>query len=81
MLKKLTSLVVMFAIMFIMFEGCSKPPPPPPVSVDEVDGAYNKAMEAKQKFESLEKERDMLKAELKEKQDKLAKAKNCAEGK
>lgn len=79
MLKKFTTWLMILAILTIIFQGCSKPPPPPPVGVDQVDKAYEDAMDAKKKYEDLEKERDMLKAELKEKQDKLDAAKKCAE--
>lgn len=80
MLKKFASWLAMFAIATVMFQGCSKPPPPPPISPNEVDKAYEEAMAAKENLESLENERDMLKAELQEKQDELEQAKNCAEG-
>ena len=80
MLKKLASWIMIIAFTTVMFHGCSKPPPPPPVSVNEVEEAYNDAMDAKAQYDALEKERDLLKAELKEKQDRLDTAKNCAEG-
>ncbi|OQY29465.1 MAG: hypothetical protein B6244_03570 [Candidatus Cloacimonetes bacterium 4572_55] len=79
MRKKFISCLILFALFAFIFQGCTKGPPPPPIGADEVDGAYREAMEAKENLESLEKERDMLNADLKEKQEKLDRAKECAE--
>ncbi len=79
MLKKFVYWLTIIAILTLIFQGCSKPPPPPPTDPAEVDAAYEEAMEAKANLESLEKKRDMLNAELQEKQAKLDRAKACAE--
>ncbi len=80
MLKKFASWITIFALLVIIFQGCAKPPPPPPIDPGEVDVAWGEAQAAKAKLESLEKERDMLKAELEEKENELERAKKCADG-
>ncbi len=79
MLKKALTWVAIFAISTVMFQGCAKPPPPPPISPSEVDKACEDAMAKKKDLESLEKQRDMLKAQLAEKQARMEKSKQCAE--